>query len=519
MMIKINNILLLSTLLMLPWMAPGIYHHQEEEEEVPVFLREHGNLRRQLEPLVSVPNPIVPDSYIIVFDDTAPPNMPEQARNKIAELGGTVKFEYNTVLKGVAATLPAPALEAMKNQPGVSYIEQDQVATATTLSWGLDRIDQGDLPLDGSYTEDATNDGSGVNVCIIDTGIDKELNSFFTDVELNIAGGQNFIESGRGKNKVTDPDDWDDCNGHGTHVAGTVASKTYGVAAGASVWGVRVLDCNGSGTYSGVIAGVDWCAEKAKQGALTGEKWVGNMSLGGGFSQTVNDAVRNATTDGVLMVVAAGNDDGDACSKSPASEPTAITVGATSSNDQRASFSNYGSCVDIFAPGVAIPSYTEKNGDVANYSGTSMASPHVAGAAALFYQTATTRLEAEEALLAKIVPNVVGDAGIGSPNKLVQVPATSYTPSTTCASDADCAPSDACTSNTCEFGQCFSTLLDCGGDSGGGGGDSGGGGGGGGGTCCGGGVSDACDEVCCGSRGTYSTRERGPNCWCATSCA
>ena len=240
--------------------------------------------------------------------------------------------------------------------------------------------------------------------------------------EITIAGGVNYATGTSGKNA------WNDCNGHGTHVAGTIGSRSYGVAPGVTLWAVRVLNCNGSGwTSSDVIKGINWCVQKAQS---VGGKWVANISLGSGADPAVNKAVADARKAGVVIVVAAGNSNADACNSSPAAEPFAITVGASDDLDQRTWFSNYGTCVDIFAPGLNILSLWLKNSGQATQtsylSGTSMASPHVAGAAALYFQNLQSADAVEAALLAAAASGRIGDVQ-GSPNLLVQVPLSGLT--------------------------------------------------------------------------------------------
>ena len=308
------------------------------------------------------------DDWIVVFrDDVQDP--PGLARRLASESGATLRHVYSHALRGFAATIPAQALEGLRRNPNIDFVERDGVVTKTAVgSWGLDRIDQRSLPLDGSYSP--TGDGTGVDVWIIDSGVDYGRTDEF---------GSRFDLS-RDYDFVSGDDDASDCDGHGTHVAGTVGSDTYGVAPGVTIVGVRVLNCSGSGSFAGVIAGIDYVAAEA---ARTSRPDVANMSLGGGYSAAVNQAVENAVSAGVVMAVSAGNDYAtDACTKSPASAPSAITVASSTSSDARSSFSNVGSCVDIFAPGSGITSTAMRSG-TATWSGTSMASPHVAGAAAI----------------------------------------------------------------------------------------------------------------------------------------
>jgi len=362
-----------------------------------------------------------PASFIVVFkDDVADPA--ELARSLAAANGFRPTFTYTAALKGFAAQLPEPAREALSRNPNVAYIEADGVAyanqliTRSTTLWGLDRIDTRPRTYDGSYT--AQNTGAGVEVYIMDTGI--------------LYGHQEF--GGRAApffDAFTDGRNGSDCDGHGTHVAGTVGGATVGVAPGVSLFSVRVLDCTGSGSRSGVIAGVD--AVTARKNANKAIPMVGNMSLGGGLVSSLNTAVTNAVTAGVVMVVAAGNSNANACNYSPAATPSALTVGATENNDARASYSNFGSCVDLFAPGSGITSswYTG-NTVYASLSGTSMASPHVAGVAALYLSAnpTATSSAANTAIVGTATTGVVTSAGTGSPNLLLYnqfVPPTPYT--------------------------------------------------------------------------------------------
>ena len=276
---------------------------------------------------------------------------------------------YGNLFSGFTVELNPEQLRAVESDPRVKYVEQDGYMYATqtqsNATWGLDRIDQVSLPLDKSYTYNST--GTGVTAYIIDTGILTSHNEF---------GGraQRGFDAFGGTSE--------DCNGHGTHVAGTVGGEVYGVAKNVNLVAVRVLNCSGSGTFSGVIAGMDWVASNASGPS------VANMSLGGGASTSVNDAVNRMYNAGVPVMVAAGNSNANACNYSPSSAPNAYTVGSSTSNDSRSSFSNYGSCVDIFAPGSSITAawYTS-NTSTNTISGTSMASPHVAGVAALYLET------------------------------------------------------------------------------------------------------------------------------------
>jgi subtilisin family serine protease len=345
--------------------------------------------------------------YIVVLKQSVA-NPAAEAANAMSGGGGQLHYIYSAALKGFAATLPDAAVQSIRNNPAVDYVEQDQTVSLNQVSpesnatWGLDRIDQADRPVDGLYHFNYT--GAGVTAFIIDTGIRAD----HVDFGGRVLAGYNTVSS--------DTSDTNDCNGHGTHVSGTVGGTTWGVAKQVSLRPVRVLDCRGSGTYSGVIAGIDWVASSALRPA------VANMSLGGGKSAAMNAAVAGAVAKGVTMVVAAGNSSADACNYSPASEPSALTVGATTSSDTRASYSNYGSCVDVFAPGSSITSDWNTSSSATNtISGTSMASPHVTGVAALATEANPGASPAAIAsfITSKASINKVISAGTGSPNLLL----------------------------------------------------------------------------------------------------
>ena len=311
----------------------------------------------------------VPGQYIVVFRDSVA-DVPGLAYGLAAAHGRAPRFIYEHALKGFAADLPERAVEALSRNPNVAFIEPDAVVWAfgsqPNPTWGLDRIDQRSLPLDKTYNYDYM--GSGVRAYIIDTGI----RIYHDDLGGRASYGWDFIDN----DAVAE-----DCNGHGTHVAGTVGGATYGVAKGVSLVAVRVLNCRGSGTTSGVIAGIDWVTNHATGPA------VANMSLGGGASEALDTAVANSIAEGISYAVAAGNNGQNACNYSPSRVPSAMTIGASDSTDTKASWSNYGSCVDWFAPGVGITSAWYTNDGATNtISGTSMAAPHTAGVAALYLQ-------------------------------------------------------------------------------------------------------------------------------------
>jgi hypothetical protein len=289
----------------------------------------------------------------------------------------------------------------------VDFVEEDGEVTAsatqTGATWGLDRIDQRDLPLNSTYNYFAT--GTGVKAYIIDTGI----RATHTQIAGRVISGFTAINDGNGTN---------DCNGHGTHVSGTVGGTTYGVAKNVTLVAVRVLDCGGSGTNSGVIAGVDWVTSNHS----AGQPAVANMSLGGGASSALDTAVNNSINDGVTYAIAAGNSNTDACTTSPARVANALTVGSTTSSDDRSSFSNFGTCLDIFAPGSSITSSWNTSDTATNtISGTSMATPHVTGVAALFLEgnPGASPATVRSAIINSSTLNHVTGAGSGSPNRLL----------------------------------------------------------------------------------------------------
>ncbi|MQT02303.1 S8 family peptidase [Streptomyces jumonjinensis] len=343
----------------------------------------------------------LPDSWIVVLKDGS---------TRAADLGVTPKYTYRSALKGFSAKMSAAKAAKLAADPRVSYVEQDSrvslSATQTNATWGIDRIDQRDLPLSTTYTYNAT--GAGVNAYIIDTGI----RTAHTDLGGRASVGTDTVGGGQ---------NGQDCNGHGTHVAGTVGGTTWGVAKNVNLIAVRVLNCQGSGTNAGVIAGVDWVTANARKPA------VANMSLGGGANATLDSAVQRSIAAGISYAVAAGNGDifgtpQNACNYSPARVPQAITVGATDRTDRRASFSNFGTCLDLFAPGVSITSAWGTNNTATNtISGTSMAAPHVAGVAALHLAAnpAATPAQIRDAIVNNATNNKVTDPRTGSPNKLL----------------------------------------------------------------------------------------------------
>ncbi|WP_327357241.1 S8 family peptidase [Streptomyces sp. NBC_01304] len=334
-----------------------------------------------------------------------------QGKELISEHGGTVRKTFKSALNGYeAGSLTAQEARRLAADPAVASVEQNQRvrsdATQSNAPWGLDRIDQANLPLSSTYTY-PDSAGSGVTAYVIDTGV-------------RISHAEISGRAVNGYDAVDGDTTAQDGNGHGTHVATTIAGKTYGVAKKAKIVAVRVLDNNGSGTTAGVIAGIDWVTSNHAAGAPA----VANLSLGGGVSTTLDNAVKRSIADGVSYAVAAGNSGANASSSSPARVAEAITVGATSNTDAKASWSNYGSVLDIFAPGVSITAGWNTSDSATNtISGTSMATPHVAGAAAIYLagHTSATPAQVATALVNGSTPNKVTSPGSGSPNRLLKI--------------------------------------------------------------------------------------------------
>ncbi|HEX8818585.1 MAG TPA: S8 family peptidase [Archangium sp.] len=327
------------------------------------------------------------------------------AERLVAKYGGQVFLTYEHALRGFAIRMTPEQARALAAAPEVEYVEENGVMSISEsqseATWGIDRLDQQNLPLNQTYLYNAS--GKGVHAYIIDTGIRITHREFAGRAEHSFDA---FSDGQKGN----------DCNGHGTHVAATVGGNLYGVAKGVQLHAVRVLNCEGSGSTAGVIAGVDWVANNRVAPA------VANMSLGGGKSDALDDAVRRAIAAGVTFVVAAGNENQDACVRSPARTSEAITVGATSNNDQRASYSNWGRCVDVFAPGSEILSaWPTDDASTRVLNGTSMATPHVAGVAALFLERNASASPAAvtSALIDNATPGKVAKAGTCSPNRLM----------------------------------------------------------------------------------------------------
>jgi subtilisin family serine protease len=354
----------------------------------------------------------VPGSYVVVLKP-AGSDVWGLARDLAGRYGGRVRYTYTRALRGFAVEASESAVRRLAADPAVAYVQRDAVYRATGMqpnppSWGLDRVDQRDLPLNGSFT--FPNDAATVHAYVLDTGIR------FTHREFagHVVSGWDTVDGDA---------DASDCGGHGTHVAGTLGGASYGIAKAVRLVGVRVLDCSGYGTTAGVVAGVDWVTANAVRPA------VANMSLGGGPDPALETAVQRSIDAGITYAVAAGNGDAlgfpqDACGTSPARIPAVLTIGATRADDTRASFSNYGTCLDLFAPGEFIRS-AWASGDAAtlSVSGTSMAAPHVAGAVALILAQHPdwTPSQVRDDLLARATSGIVVDPRAGSPNELLYI--------------------------------------------------------------------------------------------------
>ena len=346
----------------------------------------------------------VPGQYIVVLQNTVA-DPASVARDLVNAAGGSLLRVYSSAIKGFAARLSAPAGAALASNPLVASVEPDQVMRADVTQsmdangdpWGLDRIDQGALPLSRTYTYTST--GAGVHAYIIDTGI--------WTLHPEFGGRANNVFDAYGATG-------EDCNGHGTHVSGTIGAATYGVAKGVSLHGVRVLSCAGIGLNSDVIAGVDWVSANHINPA------VANMSLGGGKSPALDQAVTNLWNSGVFLAVAAGNDNVDACTESPSGAPSVFTVAASTKTDAKASYSNWGTCVEAYAPGSAIVS-TFLAGTTMSLSGTSMATPHVVGVAALYKATNGNQPSGTVAnwLITNATSGVITGNPSGTPNLLL----------------------------------------------------------------------------------------------------
>jgi subtilisin family serine protease len=343
----------------------------------------------------------IKDNYIVVLKKDATPTAPTALTAKV---GGTVQHRFDSAVHGFSAKLSTTGARRLAGDPSVAYVEQDRMVsiqgTQSGPTWGLDRIDQQSLPLNNSYTYGTA---SNVTAYIIDTGVRLTHNEFAS----RVTSGYDFVDNDSNAS---------DCHGHGTHVAGTVGGTTYGVTKDVKLVAVRVLNCNGSGSYSQIIAGVDWVTKNAVKPA------VANMSLGGSAGSALDDAVSRSIASGVTYAVAAGNEGSDACNVSPARVPTAITVGATDKTDTQADFSNRGTCVDVFAPGVdVVSSANSSNTGTATMSGTSMATPHVTGAAALYLAAhpSATPQQVRDAIVSTAGVNLVNRISANTANKLL----------------------------------------------------------------------------------------------------
>ncbi|WP_404960061.1 S8 family peptidase [Streptomyces sp. 147326] len=370
--------------------------------------------------------PVTP--YVVVLKDTSSRAPTRALAAEAADSGDEVGPVYDAALNGFAVRTTAARAAALAADPRVASVEPDaefhtsagagaaapasapadtQPQAQAHAPWPLDRIDQHELPLDGSYTYPTR--AEGVTVYIVDTGI----NTLHEEFGGRARFGYNAVFLGSSR----------DCNGHGTHVAATVGGETYGVAKGVSLVGVKVADCRGAGSLSAILKGLDWVVKEAAKAPETPA--VANMSMGGTPSYALDAAVIRAVASGITFTVAAGNDGKDACAGSPASVPQAITVGATDADDRRAPFSSHGPCVDLSAPGVGVTSaWKDSATATARASGTSMAAPHVAGVAALVLASGTARTPAEvtETLLDSAVPDRITALPAGTPNLLLHLP-------------------------------------------------------------------------------------------------
>ncbi|WP_307853498.1 S8 family peptidase [Kitasatospora sp. RG8] len=363
---------------------------------------------------------LIAGRYLVVFkDDTAPGTAaPDTAAASVADrlahtYGGTVRTVFDTALHGYAAEMTPAQAQQVASDPAVASVEQDRTQhldaapeaaqAASVASWGLDRIDQRNLPLDNSYT--APNTASNVTVYLVDSGLRTTHSQF---------GGRAAI----GVDLVGDGRNGADCLGHGTHVAGTVGGKDYGVAKGVQLVSVRVTPCNDSIPTSSVVSAADWITKHAVKPAVV------NMSINGGVSSAEDKAIRDSIASGVTWVVSSGNSNADACKNSPGDIPEAVVVNNSTSDDQRRSDSNWGSCTDLFAPGSGITSaWNTGDNDSHNLTGTSMAAPHVTGAAALYLSAhpTATPAQVQDALIKAATTGKIGSAGTNTPNRLLYV--------------------------------------------------------------------------------------------------
>ncbi|MBN6033501.1 S8 family peptidase [Amycolatopsis sp. 195334CR] len=352
----------------------------------------------------------VADSYIVVLKGGAAAQgdvkaaVSTQAQTLASQYGAEVSRTYSSALEGFSIKATAAEAKKLAADSKVAFVSQNKTVHATETqqnppSWGLDRVDQKDLPLDKAYNYDTT--AENVTAYVVDTGVLADHPTF----EGRVSGGKDLIDN---------DDDPSDGNGHGTHVAGTIGGKEYGLAKGVKIVPVRVLDDNGSGTTEQVVGGIDWVAENASGPS------VANMSLGGGADEALDAAVQGAIGKGVTFAVAAGNDSADANDYSPARVKEAITVASSDDQDAQSTFSNFGEIVDIYAPGTDITS-AWNDGAEKTISGTSMATPHVVGAAALYLAAneSATPADVAEALTGAATPDKITNPGSGTPNKLL----------------------------------------------------------------------------------------------------
>lgn len=358
--------------------------------------------------------PEVRSDYIVQFVDSVDLDKEIDAIQK--NFGVNPTRIFRNVFNGGVFSLNEGQARALSRNPKIENVEKDGTVTiqetqsiTTSGLWGLDRVDQNLLPLSKTYTYQST--GSTVKAYVIDTGILVNQDEFAIPGGSRATFGFNAVDNNN-----------TDCNGHGTHVAGTIGGKSVGVAKSVKLIAVKVLNCAGSGTWNGVISGIDWVIGNHE----VGEFAVANLSIGGGLNKSVNTAVANLVNDGVVVSVAAGNDGSNACNFSPASASGVITVAAVSSDDSKPSWSNYGNCVELFAPGVSIYSASNKKTNAyATMSGTSMASPHVAGVAARLLSSPSVNDKTVTGIISLIVTQATSDVlksvGSGSPNRILYI--------------------------------------------------------------------------------------------------
>jgi subtilisin family serine protease len=351
----------------------------------------------------------VADEFIVVF--VSPAFAPTQTANLASKYNARVFHTYESVLSGFAARMSEADARSLAQDPSVKYVERNGIKHTSEVqanaTWGLDRTDQVSLPLNRQYSYGLT--GRGVNAVVIDTGVDAR----HPDFGGRVGRGFNALSTGA-------EDDASDVHGHGTHVAGTIGSKTWGLAKDVTIIPVRVCNAQGQCTDADIVKAVDWVTRNVAKPAVV------NMSLGGtvdAATQATEDAIRASIASGITYVVAAGNDSKDACLYSPARMPEVITTGATSQNDRRSFFSNFGTCLDVFAPGSGIISARRNSTGSTSMDGTSMASPHTAGVAALLLESVPTATPAQmEGLIRRnATPDKVVGPGAGSRNLLLHI--------------------------------------------------------------------------------------------------